>query len=50
VATKAPAKKATAKKKPASRPTAPATAEDSAAIGVNPERRYGSAGSRALRR
>ena len=47
-------KKAAAKKKPAASkkpPTAtPETSQDEPAIGLNPSRRYGSAGSRALRR
>jgi polyhydroxyalkanoate synthase len=45
-----PAKRAT--KKAATRAASPVTepADDGATIGVNPERRYGSAGSRALRR
>ena len=47
-------KQAAAKKKPAARKkpptTTPAATEDEPAIGVNPTRRYGSAGSRALRR
>jgi polyhydroxyalkanoate synthase len=43
VAKKAPSKKTATKKAAAAR-------EDPASIGLNPERRYGSAGSRALRR
>jgi polyhydroxyalkanoate synthase subunit PhaC len=52
-ARRAPAKKAPAKKAPAKKAaakTAGTTAGEEPAIGVNPERRYGSAGSRALRR
>lgn len=55
-AKRAPAKKAPAKKTPAKKtakkalPPTVETAADPAAIGVNPQRRYGSADSRALRR
>jgi polyhydroxyalkanoate synthase len=48
-AKKAPAKKIAAKKAPARKRTAKKTAE-APQIGSNPERRYGSAGSRALRK
>ena len=34
----------------AARPASPETSQDEPAIGLNPSRRYGSAGSRALRR
>jgi poly[(R)-3-hydroxyalkanoate] polymerase subunit PhaC len=46
---KPPAKKAPAKKAPAKKAPAPPVVDEQA-IGVNPQRRYGSAGSRALRR
>ena len=47
-AKKATAKKATAKKTPAKKTAAKKTAASAAAIGSNPTRRYGSAGSRSL--
>ena len=53
---RSPAKKTTAKKAGVRKPVAEAlppvdeTVADPAAIGVNPQRRYGSADSRALRR
>ena len=51
-ARKAPAKKTPAKKTPAKKVarTTPPTLPDSEAIGANPTRRYGSAGSRSLAR
>jgi polyhydroxyalkanoate synthase len=50
VAKKAAAKKAVAKKKPAARKSPAKPTTDAESIGVNPTRRYGSAGSRGLAR
>ncbi|HET7432092.1 MAG TPA: alpha/beta fold hydrolase [Nocardioides sp.] len=49
-ATKAPAKKAPAKRAAATKTAVENVAPETPTIGANPERRYGSAGSRALRR
>ena len=49
-ATKAPAKKAPAKRAAATETAVENVAPETPTIGANPERRYGSAGSRALRR